>query len=106
MLYFHSKLPDLLRQEIYASLILYNYGIFIANEAASENSRKPRKCTYKYEIDIAKALKLARKHLLRPPGKPFDVIKLMMKHVHAVKEKFRCFPRPLRAVGCIHFNYR
>ena len=29
MLYFHSKKPEFLKQEIYASLTLYNFGVFI-----------------------------------------------------------------------------
>lgn len=37
LLYFHSKKPEFLKQEIYANLTLYNFGIFVANEAAEEN---------------------------------------------------------------------
>jgi hypothetical protein len=40
LLYFHSKKPEFLKQEIYANLILYNFGIFLANEAADENQKK------------------------------------------------------------------
>ena len=40
MLHFHSKKPEFLKQEIYANLILYNFGIFLANEAAKENDKK------------------------------------------------------------------
>ena len=39
LLYFHSKKPEFLKQEIYANLILYNFGIFLANEAAEENKK-------------------------------------------------------------------
>ena len=42
LLYFHSKQPEFLKQEIYSRLILYNFGIFIANEAAEENRKKKR----------------------------------------------------------------
>lgn len=38
--------------------------------------------------------------------KPIDIIKLMLKYVHAVKEKFRQFDRPLRGISAIHFGYR
>jgi len=57
-LYFHSKKPEFLKQEIYANLTLYNFGIFIANEAAEENKKKERKNDnkYLYEIDISSAL--------------------------------------------------
>ena len=42
------------RWEIYANLILYNFGIFLANEAAEENQKKKRNSNnkYNYEIDF------------------------------------------------------
>ena len=99
----------LLKQEIYANLTLYNFGIFIANEAAEENKKKERKNDnkYLYEIDISSALKTARKFFIRRDSdKPIDIIKLMLKYVHAVKEKFRQFDRPLHGISAIHFGYR
>ena len=45
LLYFHSKKPEFLKQEIYANLILYNFGIFLANEAAEENQKRNGKKT-------------------------------------------------------------
>ena len=109
LLYFHSKKTEFLKQEIYANLTLYNFGIFIANEAAEENKKKERKNDdkYLYEIDISSALKTARKFFIRRDSdKPIDIIKLMLKYVHAVKEKFRQFDRPLRGISAIHFGYR
>lgn len=109
LLYFHSKKPEFLKQEIYANLTLYNFGIFIANEAAEESKKKERKNDnkYLYEIDISSALKTARKFFIRRDSdKPIDIIKLMLKYVHAVKEKFRQFDRPLRGINAIHFGYR
>lgn len=103
------KNPEFLKQEIYANLTLYNFGIFIANEAAEENKKKERKNDnkYLYEIDISSALKTARKFFIRRDSdKPIDIIKLMLKYVHAVKEKFRQFDRPLRGISAIHFGYR
>ena len=109
LLYFHSKKPEFLKQEIYANLILYNFGIFLANEAAEENQKKKRKKDnkYNYEIDFSSALKTARKFFIRKDfHKPINIIKLMMKYVHAVKTEFRQFDRPLRGIGAIHFGYR
>ena len=109
LLYFHSKKTEFLKQEIYANLTLYNFGIFIANEAAEENKKKERKNDnkYLYEIDISSALKTARKFFIRRDSdKPIDIIKLMLKYVHAVKEKFRQFNRSLRGISAIHFGYR
>lgn len=109
LLYFHSKKPEFLKQEIYANLILYNFGIFLANEAAEENLKKKRKKgnKYNYEIDFSSALKTARKFFVRRDShKHVDIIKLMMKYVHAVKIEFCQFDRPLRGIGAIHFGYR
>ena len=109
LLYFHSKKPEFLKQEIYANLILYNFGIFLANEAAEKNRKKKRgpNNKYNYEIDFSSALKTARKFFIRKDShKLVDIIKLMMKYVHAVKTEFRQFDRPLRGIGAIHFGYR
>ena len=62
---------------------------------------------YNYEIDFSSALKTARKFFIRKDfHKPINIIKLMMKYVHAVKTEFRQFDRPLRGIGAIHFGYR
>ena len=98
-----------LKQEIYSRLILYNFGIFIANEAAEENRKKKRDGSnkYLYELDFSSALKTARKFFLRrDSGRHIDIIRLMMKYVHAVKDRFRQFQRPLRGISAIHFGYR
>ena len=109
LLHFHCKKPEFLKQEIYANLVLYNFGIFLANEAAEENHRKKRRSNNKhtYEVDISTALKLARKYfIMGDSAKRIDIIKLMTKYVHAVKTEFRQFSRPLREIGAIHFGYR
>ena len=96
-------------QEIYFRLILYNFGIFIANEAAEENRKKKRDGNnkYLYELDFSSALKTARKFFMRrDSGRHIDIIRLMMKYVHAVKDRFRKFQRPLRGISAIHFGYR
>ena len=105
----HSKKPEFLKQEIYANLILYNFGIFLANEAVEENRKKKRNSDnkYNYEIDFSSALRTARKFFIRKDShKPVNIIKLMLKYVHAVKTEFRQFTRPLRGIGAIHFGYR
>lgn len=69
LLYFHSKKPEFLKQELYANLILYNFGIFIANEATNENQKRKRKknSKYLYEVDFSSALKTARKVFICVP---------------------------------------
>ena len=108
LLYFHSKKPDFLRQEIYASLVMYNFGVFLANKASEENRRRKRNPDnkYQYEVDFSTALSIARDYFLRPPEDDIDIIRLLARFVHAVKEPFRKFKRPLRGIGAVHFNYR
>ena len=109
LLHFHSKKPEFLQQEIYASLVMYNFGGFLANEAADENRRKKHgeKNKHIYEIDFSTAIRTARKfYIRRLTDKPVDIIRLLCRFVHAVKEKYRQFPRPLRGIGAIRFSYR
>ena len=96
-------------QKIYSRLILYNFDIFIANEAAEENRKKKRDGSnkYLYELDFSSALKTARKFFMRrDSGRHIDIIRLMMKYVHAVKDRFRQFQRALLGISAIHFGYR
>lgn len=109
LLHFHSKKPEFLKQEIFATLIMYNFGVFIANEAIKRNKERKRAQNnqHQYEIDFSTAIKLCREYLLRSiHGKTIDVIKLILKFVHAVKNGKRSFPRHLRGLGAIRLNYR
>ena len=109
LLHFHCKKPEFLKQEIYANLILYNFGIFLANEAAEVNRQRKRKPgnKYTYDVDISTAIKLARKYFIRNENRScIDIIKLMTRYVHAVKTDFRQFERPLHGIGAVHFGYR
>ena len=109
MLHFHSKKPELIKQEIYARLTIYNLGIFLANQAADENRRRMRrsKNKYNYEIDFSTALRTATKYFRKYwDVDPSEIIKLLSRYVHAVKDRFRQFPRPLRGIGAISFSYR
>lgn len=96
-------------QEMYSRLILYNFGIFIANEATEENRKKKQDGNnkYLYELDFSSALKTARKFFMRrDSGRHIDIIRLMMQYVHTVKDRFRQFQQPLRGISAIHFGYR
>lgn len=109
LLHFHCKKPEFLKQEIYANLILYNFGIFVANEAARVNRQKSKNPNnkYAYEVDVSNALKQSRKFYLRAEDrKPTDLIRLLQKYVHAVKESYRHFERHLHGISAIRFGYR
>ena len=113
-LYLHSKKPDFLKQEIYGNLILYNFGIFLANEAALEKQKQQLEIEqqhqsqnkYHYQVDFSSALRIARKYFWRDSRTEKDIIHLMIKYVHAVNEELRQFSRPLRGIGAVHFAFR
>ena len=112
--FFCSKKPDFLKQEIYGNLILYNFGIFLANEAALEKQKQQLEIEqqhqsqnkYHYQVDFSSALRIARKYFWRDSRTEKDIIHLMIKYVHAVKEELRQFSRPLRGIGAVHFAFR
>ena len=87
---------------------MYNFGVFLANKASEENRCRKRNPDnkYQYEVDFSTALSIARDYFLRPPEDDIDIIRLLARFVHAVKEPFRKFKRPLRGIGAVHFNYR
>ena len=49
---------------------------------------------------------IARKYFWRDSRTEKDIIHLMIKYVHAVKEELRQFSRPLRGIGAVHFAFR
>ena len=88
---------------------MYNFGIFLANQAATEYEKKKKKPgnKYRYSIDFSAALRKAKDYFLRRPDrKPVDIIRLLCRFIYAVKEEYRQFARPLRGISAIHFNYR
>ena len=103
-----------LKQEIYGNLILYNFGIFLANEAVLEKQKLQLEIEqqhqsqnkYHYQVDFSSALRIARKYFWRDSRTEKDIIHLMIKYVHAVKEELRQFSRPLRGIGAVHFAFR
>ena len=61
---------------------------------------------YFYQVDFSSALRIARKYFWRDSRTEKDIIHLMIKYVHAVKEELRQFSRPLRGIGAVHFAFR
>ena len=86
-----------------------NFGVLLANEAAAENRRKKRRPgnKHQYSIDFTTSIKTARKFFCHKPSeKQIDVIRLLGRFDHAIKEDFRHFDRHLRSIGAIRFSYR
>ena len=61
---------------------------------------------YHYQVDFSSALRIARKYFWRDSRTEKDIIHLMIKYVHAVKEELRQFSRPLRGIVAVHFAFR
>lgn len=85
-----------------------------ANEAALEKQKQQLEIEqqhqsqnkYHYQVDFSSALRIARKYFWRDSRTEKDIIHLMIKYVHAVKEELRQFSRPLRGIGAVHFAFR
>ena len=95
-------------------LALFFLGIFLANEAVLEKQKQQLEIEqqhqsqnkYHYQVDFSSALRIARKYFWRDSKTEKDIIHLMIKYVHAVKEELRQFSRPLRGIGAVHFAFR
>ena len=96
------------------ALDAYNFGIFLANETALEKQKQQPEIEqqhqyqnkYHYQVNFSSALRIARKYFWRDSRTEKDIIHLMIKYVHAVKEELRQCSRPLRGIGAVHFAFR
>ena len=87
-MYLHSVNRELIIQEVYAKLIMYNFAsllhAFATEEKRKEQGKKKRK--YEYKISFEDVLPIARrfiKHRMKN-----DIVKaLMLRHQTAIKVK-------------------
>ena len=102
LLFFHSRKKDLVIQEIYAKLILYNFCELITGAIVVE--KKDRK--YSYRINFSIAIAICTEFLRRScASPPIDVIALIGRELIAVRPDRRN-PRYLRARTATTFQYR
>lgn len=102
LLFFHSRKKELVIQEIYAKLILYNFCELITGAIAVE--KKERK--YSYRINFSIAIAICTEYLRRPTtSPPIDVVSLIGRELVAVRPG-RSNPRYLRARTATTFQYR
>lgn len=100
--FFHSRKKDLVIQEIYAKLILYNFCELITGAIVVE--KKERK--YSYRINFSIAIAICTEFLRRScSSPPIDVIALIGRELIAVRLDRRN-PRYLRARTATTFQYR
>ena len=102
LLFFHSRKKDLVIQEIYAKLILYNFCELITGAIVVE--KKNRK--YSYRINFSIAIAVCTEFLRRSCSSlPIDVVALIGRELIAVRPS-RSNPRYLRARTATTFQYR
>ena len=102
LLFFHSKKRELLLQEIYAKLIVYNFSELITGSIVVE--KKDRK--YDYKINFSVAIAICVEFLRRPPvSPPMDVVTLIGRELVPIRPD-RHNPRYLRARTATTFLYR
>lgn len=100
LLHFHSKKSRFIAQEVFASLIFYNFSAFIVDcvDIPQKNN------TYEYQINFSAAIFVCRQFFrghIRPP----DMVTLISANILPVR-KGRSFPRVIRCRTAVCFNYR
>ena len=103
MLHFHSKKAECILQEVYASLIIYNFTEWITAQVIIH---KP-KCKYAYKVNFSAAVHICRK-LLAEKMHPPDVESLIAKYIVPIRPN-RKYKRRLSKHSkgaAINFIYR
>lgn len=99
---FHSKKINLIRQEIYAKMIMYNFcASIIINIMVKEKSRK-----YSYQVNFVVAICICRRMFSYLNTKaPPELEALIGRYILPIRKK-RKYPRKVKFRSCISFNYR
>ena len=102
LLFFHSRKKELLVQEIYAKLILYNFCELITSAIIVEK----KELKYTYKINFSIAIAICTEYLRRSAtSPPMDVVALISRELVAIRLG-RSNPRYLRARTATTFQYR
>ena len=99
---FHCKKEDLVMQEIYASLIMYNYCSRIAGRTSVP---KKHKTVYKYKVNFTMAVHLCITFFKSKSSRFIQLIKDIGKYTEPIRPG-RKDERNLRIKGFISFTYR
>lgn len=100
LLHFHAKKTESVLQEIFASLIMYNFTELITSHVINrKNNRK-----YAYKANFSAAVHICRKFLMGNVSPP-DLETLIAKYVSPVRPG-RTFPRNLKPRSAVSFLYR
>lgn len=97
----HSKKRELIKQEIYARLLLYNFSQRIIQKIKiKEQNRK-----YTYQVNFTRAFHIVREFLRKKSGYPLDIELLIAKEILPIRPN-RSNNRHLKHKEVVCFNYR
>lgn len=100
---FHAKKRELIKQEIYARLILHNFCERIIRKIKiPENERK-----YSYQLNITRSIHILRNYLrIKKGGKhPPDIESIICKEIEPIRPG-RTNSRKIKPKSAIYFTYR
>ena len=101
--HFHSKMPDYIRQEIWARLILYNFCEAITTRTLMHQSNRKRKLSY--QLNFTRAIHICRFFLSLRKEAPPDVEFLISRELLPVRPG-RTDPRKVKPQAAVSFLYR
>jgi len=100
LLHFHSKKVEYILQEIFASLIMYNFSELITSHVVIEKgSRK-----YEYKVNFSVAVHICREFLLKANIPP-NIESLIARYITPIRPG-RSRPREIKVKQAISFMYR
>jgi hypothetical protein len=100
LLHFHSKKVEYILQEIYASLIMYNFSELITSYVIIEKGNRK----YDYKVNFSVAVHICREFLLKVIYPP-DIESLIARYITPIRPG-RSRPRDMKVKQAISFMYR
>lgn len=100
LLHFHSKKVEYILQEIFASLIMYNFSELITSHVVIEKGTRK----YEYKVNFSVAVHICREFLLKVNIPP-DIESLIAKYITPIRPG-RSRPREMKVRQAISFMYR
>lgn len=97
----HSKKRELIKQEIYARLILYN----LSQRIIQKIKLKKQKRKYVYQVNFTRAFHIIREFLRKKSGKPLNPESLIANEILPIRPN-RSNIRNLKHKDVVCFNYR
>ena len=97
----HSKKRELIKQEIYARLILYNFYQRIIQKIKV----KKKNTKYQYQVNFTRAFHIIREFLRKKSGNPLNLEVLIANEILPIRPN-RSNIRDLKQKNVVCFNYR